>query len=281
LVKPPPLTSKKELLLWTKRTLFSLGIKPRKKLSQAFVIEPQLIMEIMRQIQNYKPSIVLEIGAGLGTLTYHIATFCKKVIAVEIDRVLASFIKKLTRDLGNVEVVIANILDLDDSYFKNAIVGNIPYHITSDIVLRISKTECPLAIITLQKEFAERLIAKAGEHKYGKITIITDYLFEKKICSIYPPTAFYPAPAVYSAIMVMKRIRGYDSRAKILEKLLICTFTERNKLAYKVVNKCINIDVSGELYWLKKKRVDQLTLEEFLKILHTMLRMKNQKLQEI
>jgi len=274
LVKPPPLTSRRDLLLWTKRTLFSLGIKPKKKLSQSFVVEPQLIIEIMRYIQHYKPLTILEIGAGLGTLTYHIASLCKKVIAIEIDGRLAFFVKKLTRDLGNVEVITADILEIDDVFFNNVIVGNIPYHITSDIILRISKSKCPLAIITLQREFAERLVAKASEHRYGKITIITDYLFEKKICSVYPPIAFYPTPSVYSALITMKRIRDYDDIAKSLEKLLLCTFTERNKLAYKVVNKCTNIDISGELPWLREKRVDQLTLNEFLEILHIMLKIR-------
>jgi len=275
LVKPPPLTSRRDLLLWTKRTLFSLGIKPKKKLSQSFVVDPQLIIEIMRCIQHYKPLTILEIGAGLGTLTYHIAGLCKKVIAVEIDRRLAFFVEKLTRDLGNVEVITADILEIDDMLFNNVVVGNIPYHITSDIILRISKSKCPLAIITLQREFAERLVAKAGEHRYGKITIITDYLFEKKTCSVYPPIAFYPMPSVYSALITMRRIRDYDDIAKSLEKLLLCTFTERNKLAYKVVNKCTNIDISGELPWLREKRVDQLTLNEFLEILHIMLKTRN------
>ncbi len=265
-MSPPPLISRIALLSWTKRQLNRLGIRPDKKIGQVFVVDPRLVREIVGHVKEFKVSKVIEVGSGLGTLTYYLAKVCPKVIAVEIDERLAQFTSRLTERLGNVEVLAQDFLKLELEVLDDAlVVGNIPYNITSDIIVRVAKSKAIGAIITVQREVADRIMAKPGEQEYGKLTVLTDYIFSKKRGSTYPPHSFYPTPEVFSTILILRRIRYFDELGELLEKLILCAFSERNKLAYKVFKRCLDIDLS-EFEWLKRKRVDQLGLEEFMNV---------------
>jgi len=264
---PPVHPSKRELLKWTKGILRYYGLRPRKKLSQSFVVDPKLIHEVINWVKMFKPNVVYEIGAGIGTLTYYLC--CSggwRVIAVEVDERYVPVLKGIRSHVNaDLEVVICD--GLKEPFFKgyvDTVVSNIPYHISSKLLLTLYRNDVKRMVLTLQNEVAERLNARPSTKDYGRLTIITRYLMECRLGSIYPPRSFFPAPKVSSRVVVLIRKRIYDEIAGKLEDLTRCLFSERNKVAIKVVRKCVKTVDEEVVKMLGVKRVRDLTLEDLL-----------------
>ncbi len=258
----PPLSSKKALLKWTKKVLKEYGIRPRKKLSQNFVIDPQVIKDILGLVGN--EDIVLEVGCGIGTLTYYLSLSNKYVVCVEIDERFLPVLCSLLPN--NTDIVIGDSLNHIVQLYKGVIVSNVPYHITSQLIISILKSRAKKAVLVLQREVALRITAKPGSREYGRLTIITQYIANIELLKTYPPYSFYPAPEVSSSLVELKRKRPWDSLADTIEKLTRCLFSERNKKAVKVLQKCLG-ELPEEL--LKKYmdlRVKDLSIEDIVSI---------------
>lgn len=259
----PPLNSRHDLLRWTKNVLQEYGIRPYKKLSQNFVVEPRIIKDILSVVGSGN-SIVLEIGAGLGTLTYYLAQENDYVIAVEIDERLVEILSRIAP--WNTDIIVGDALKHFNTNYRGVIVSNAPYHISSLLIIGILHTRAHRAVLMLQKEVALRLVAKPGSSDYGRLSVITQYIADIQLITVYPPRCFYPSPEVASALVVLKRKRAWSNEAEIIENLTRCLFSEKNKLAVKVVKKCVPLIPKELLKDLGEKRVRDLSLNDILTI---------------
>ena len=265
---PPPLYSKKSLRDWTLRILQSYSIKPLKKLSQNFIIDPRLVKDILNLTKDATKQII-EVGAGIGTITFHLSLY-NYVIAIEYDKrlieVLEDIISSKTDLTASLDIVNGDFLDtMQLEHFTGTIVSNVPYHIASYVIIKTLQSLAKDVILILQKELALRLIAKPGKKDYGRLTIIVNYIAEPKLLKTYPPSSFYPSPEVYNALIVLRRKRKWDETANKIEDLTRCLFSEKNKLAIRVIEKCLGKEADRQLRErLKKKRVRELELEEIL-----------------
>lgn len=191
----------------THTILKRFGIKAYKRLGQNFLISPRVLAHIVEAAQISPGDHVLEIGAGIGTLTQGLAEAGALVTTVELDRKLLPVLEKTLAGYENIRIIHGDILKLDlpellkDKQWK--VVANLPYYITTPIVMGLLEQKLPLmGIVTMvQKEVAERMAAKPGGKEYGALSVAVQYHTEAEIITIVPPQSFYPEPAVESAVI--------------------------------------------------------------------------------
>ncbi len=198
------------------------GERMNKRLSQVFLINEDILRKIAELCSTSKNDVVLEIGAGKGQLTKYLVERAKKVIAVEIDKSLISFLSEF-----GAEVVNEDILKYNIPSDVTLIVGNVPYHISGEIVERVVKWK-RRAVLLFQKEFAQRLVAKPGSKDYSRITVLVNYLSVPKLLLRVSKNNFKPVPKVDSALVeiVPKDNVDYDKGFFDFVKMI---FRHKNK----------------------------------------------------
>ena len=177
---------------------------PRKRLGQNFLVDPVALQRIVAAADLALEDTVLEAGAGLGTLTRPLAEQAGRVIAVELDDRLVDALDQELADLGNVQVLHADILRISGlglSHLGYKLVGNLPYYITSAALRRFleEKPRPKLMVVTVQREVAERIVARPG--KMSLLAVSVQFYGQPKIVARIPPGAFYPSPNVESAVL--------------------------------------------------------------------------------
>ncbi len=197
-----------------RKTLLKYNFIPKIKLGQHFMIDPATLDRIIQAGELSKNDLVIEIGTGTGILTEKIAEAAGQVISVEYDKILIEIARDLLKGYKNVELIREDFLKLDlkkitkkyPEFKSYKIVANLPYYITAPIVTKIIETKpgCSLAVLTVQAEVADRMIAKAGPKEYGSFSIYVQYHFDPHIVSFIPKSAFIPHPAVKSAIVMLR-----------------------------------------------------------------------------
>jgi 16S rRNA (adenine1518-N6/adenine1519-N6)-dimethyltransferase len=226
------------LALETEKLLKRYSIRPRRSLGQNFLVDDELIEEIVDEANVSADEEVLEIGAGLGTMTRVLAERARKVIAIEVDPALVNLLKRELNNLPNVTIIDEDILEIPLP-ITSKIVSNVPYSISSPLLLKILEaTTWDMAILTLQKDFAARLIAEVGSKEYGRLTIAATYYSEVKLHGSYPPESFFPIPEVYSQIVELKRRTEpafHVDRPEVFWRLSRVLFTQRNRLLAKAL----------------------------------------------
>ncbi|MCC6016491.1 MAG: 16S rRNA (adenine(1518)-N(6)/adenine(1519)-N(6))-dimethyltransferase RsmA [Desulfurococcaceae archaeon] len=268
-------SSRENIIRWIKEILLKHRIRLKKSLSQVMMVEPKAFKKIVEAVSslvmNSEKLLVVEIGTGLGTLTSALGKNLNNyIISIELDQRFVLILKELQEFFYNLDVVIGDAKTLLSSIRNlHIVVGNLPYHITSDLVLEIGRSSAKYAVITVQKDVADRFVAKPGSKNYSKISLLTQYLFDVEILKVIPPNYFIPPPDVFSAIVVMKRKRAYSDYADV-EAVIKCMFSFRRKQVLKSLKRCLNleiktldIDESGDLW---KKRVYQLAPEDIEKL---------------
>ena len=190
-----------------KRTLRTLGVRPRKRWSQCFLVDAQVRDAIVSAAGVQKGETVLEIGAGTGVVTERLVDVGAQVVAVEKDRAFARHLRKRFGNGPGVRVVEADFLkcDLDkmDLPEKVRVVGNLPYHITSPILFHLVKYRSRFSglWLTLQREVAGRILASPGRKEYGVLTLSLGLWFRSRLVFLVSHSAFYPVPQVESALI--------------------------------------------------------------------------------
>ena len=264
------------------------GFNFQKKFGQNFLIDTHVLEKIIRAADITKDDCVLEIGPGIGTMTQYLCENAGKVIAVEIDK---NLIPILTEDTlaayDNVKVINSDVLKLDLKKLAEEenggrpikVVANLPYYITTPIIMGLFEAGVPLASITVmvQKEVADRMQAGPGSKDYGALSLAVQYYAEPYIAANVPPNCFMPRPNVGSAVI---RLTLHDKSPvevadeKLLFKLIRASFAQRRKT---LVNGLTN---SPELSFSKEEvtkaleecgysptiRGEALTLHEFAKL---------------
>jgi len=180
-------------------------IQPKKSLGQNFLVEPAGLMKVINAAELSGNEEVLEIGAGLGSLTYLLAQTCARVTAVEIDTHMLEPLQQALAPFGNVRLVHGDILELDPADLVNqedyVVVANIPYYITSAIIRHLLSAQLKPSrvILTIQKEVAQRIVARDGKMSLLSLSV---WVFGKpEIAGTIPAGSFFPAPDVDSAVL--------------------------------------------------------------------------------
>lgn len=189
-----------------------MNIKPKKRLGQNFLIDPNIQRKIISYCGFQKTDVVLEIGSGLGVMTKPIYEQAGFVYALEIDSGLCDILKHNLQNLDNLIILNQDILKLDFneyfSKFKNSlkVFGNIPYYISSPIIEHLInfRGKIDSIFITVQKEFASRVVASAGSKAYGALSCFVQYYLEPEIMFTISRNCFRPAPKVDSSFLKMK-----------------------------------------------------------------------------
>lgn len=186
-----------------RRLLRLYRIVPKKRLGQNFVVNANLLERMISYASVTTDDVVLEVGAGLGFLTQLLSRECKRVIAVEFDSRLITILKKQLHDLQNVDLIEGDVLKVPVPPF-NKFVSTPPYAISSPLLFWLLERKFDCAVLTFQKEFAERLAASVGSKDYGRLTVTTYYRAEAELLEHVPKELFYPQPDVSSMIVRLK-----------------------------------------------------------------------------
>jgi 16S rRNA (adenine1518-N6/adenine1519-N6)-dimethyltransferase len=222
------------LLDETRLILKKHSIKPNKRLGQNFIIDRDVLLREISYADIKKSDKILEIGPGVGTLTELLAKHARHVYAVEAD---ARMIEVLKARVGNrVEIIKGDFLKVKLPKFDK-VVSNIPYSISSPLTFRLLALGFKTAILTYQKEFAERLVANPGEKNYSRLSVATYYFANAEILEVLPPEAFYPAPDVESAVVKLtpKKRKPFKVNESLFFDLLRGLFSHKKKTLKKAL----------------------------------------------
>jgi 16S rRNA (adenine1518-N6/adenine1519-N6)-dimethyltransferase len=264
----------------TLHILKKFGIHMSKKLGQNFLIDQNVLDDIVDTAQIKAGDTVLEIGPGVGTLTRRLAETGASVIAVEIDFRLIEVLQKTLAGCDNVKILHGDILKIDLSQEisskKYKVVANLPYYITTPILMKFFEEKMPaeLLITMVQKEVAERITASPGGKDYGVLSVAAQYYAETEIMFSVPAAAFLPTPKVESAVLRCV-VRSTAPVSLINEKTFFqvvrAAFGQRRKTLSNAL-KITGLDKGGIKIILDQAGIDglrrgeQLSLAEFAKI---------------
>jgi 16S rRNA (adenine1518-N6/adenine1519-N6)-dimethyltransferase len=214
------------------------GIRPRKALGQHFLIEPRLAQRIVELAGVGPGDRVLEIGAGLGSLTVALAAAGARVVAVEMDRSLVPPLEDILRPFASeVRVAVADAVTADwgsllDGPGPWAVVANLPFNVAVPVVLRLLDEEPRVdrMLVMVQREVGERLAAGPGEEQFGAVSLRVAYRAEAKVIRRVPPTVFWPRPGVESVLVrVTRRPPAVDVAEEALWTVVREAFGQRRK----------------------------------------------------
>ena len=266
----------------------------KKKFGQNFLIDPHVLDKIVDAAQITKDDFVLEIGPGIGTLTQYLCENARQVLAVEIDDKLIPILKETLQPYDNVEVLHGDILKQDiqqiaDTYNDGKpikVVANLPYYITTPIIMELFESHVPLANVTVmvQKEVADRMKAEPGTKDYGALSLAVQYYAKPYIAAFVPPNCFMPRPNVASAVIrldCLARVPVEVHNEKLMFRLIRASFNQRRKTLQN------GIANSAELSFTKEQaaraieqagfdvriRGEKLGLEEFARLADELERM--------
>jgi len=213
---------------------------------------------------------VLEIGAGTGVLTNALARRAKRVIALEIDSRLREQLLKRVKEFKNVEVNFVDAREFNFAGFKT-IFGNLPYHASTPLLFKILESGFEEAVLCLQKEFAERLVAQPGSRDWSRLSVFVQANADVKMLFEVPRFAFTPVPRVDSAVVLLKKNKKFELDAKLVNAL----FQHKNQSVKNALlhsRKALKLDGNTLVFALEKigrekeKKVRILTLEELARL---------------
>ncbi|MGH8763267.1 MAG: 16S rRNA (adenine(1518)-N(6)/adenine(1519)-N(6))-dimethyltransferase RsmA [Nitrosospira sp.] len=214
----------------------------RKRFGQNFLVDPQVVMEIVRAIHPEKDDLLVEIGPGRGALTRPLLRSLNHLHVVEIDR---DIVESLRREFSekNLTVYSADALEFDFPILgkKLRIVGNLPYNISTPILFHLSQFAASISDMhfMLQKEVVARMVAMPSTPDYGRLSVMLQYRFEMEQLFVVSPECFRPAPKVESAVVRMiPRTRPLieASREKLLAKVVSAAFSQRRKTLHNTLH---------------------------------------------
>ena len=225
------------------RTLMEeAGITFRKDFGQNFLINRDTVARIADAAAEEEDTLILEIGPGIGTLTHALAERYARVVAIEIDRGLIPILGKTLADCPNATVIEGDVMKVDLAALIEreaegrpvAVCANLPYYITTPILMRLLELHLPLSSITvmIQSEVADRLVAPAGSAEYGSITAVLGYYGEVRRLFTVAAGNFVPAPKVASAVVridLFRTPRYTPASEPLLFRVIQAAFAQRRK----------------------------------------------------
>ena len=218
------------------------GFNFQKKFGQNFLIDTHVLDKIIAAAHIGPEDFVLEIGPGIGTMTQYLAEAAREVVAVEIDKNLIPILQDTLSDYNNVSVINDDILKVDIRQMAEErnggkpikVVANLPYYITTPIIMGLLENEVPLGSITVmvQKEVADRMQTGPGSKDYGALSLAVQYYAEPYIVANVPPNCFMPRPAVGSAVIRLTKHEKKPVEVKnpaFMFKIIRASFNQRRQ----------------------------------------------------
>lgn len=260
------------------------GFNFQKKYGQNFLIDTHVLDKIIGAAEIGRDDFVLEIGPGIGTMTQYLAEAAREVVAVEIDTKLIPILEDTLKEYDNVTVLNEDILKVDIRKIaeeKNGgkpikVVANLPYYITTPIIMGLFESEVPLDSITVmvQKEVADRMQVGPGTKDYGALSLAVQYYAEPYIVANVPPNCFMPRPNVGSAVIRLTLHENPLTTVKdesLMFRIIRASFNQRRKTLLNGLNNSPEIAATKEqiqtafekLGFPANVRGETLTLKEF------------------
>lgn len=268
----------------------------QKKFGQNFLIDDHILEKIVDSAELTKDDCVLEIGPGIGTMTQYLAERAGSVIAVEIDKALIPILKDTLSDYDNVTILNEDILKVDIAALveeKNGgrpvkVVANLPYYITTPIVMGLFESHVPLDSITImvQKEVAERMQVGPGTKDYGALSLAVAFYSKAEVVTIVSPNCFIPKPNVASAVIRLKVHSQPPVTVKDEEfffKVIHASFRQRRKTLMNGLSNAPELHVSKqavqealqEMGVSESIRGETFTLEDFARLSDILIEKRN------
>ena len=259
----------------------------QKKFGQNFLIDTHVLEKIIESAGITKDDFVLEIGPGIGTMTQYLCENAREVMAVEIDQNLIPILGETLSEYDNVTVVNEDILKLDIARVAKEhndnkpikVVANLPYYITTPIIMGLFESHVPLESITVmvQKEVADRMQSGPGSKEYGALSLAVQYYSKAEIVANVPPNCFMPRPNVGSAVI---RLTCHEEAPvevddeKLMFKIIRASFNQRRKTLQNGINNAPGLNFNkeqvvaalDEMGLVPTIRGEALTLEQFAKL---------------
>lgn len=242
--------------------------KPRKRFGQNFLVDHQIINQIISTIAPKRDDNIIEIGPGKGALTFPLAEYLEHLSVIEIDRDLISILE--AQNNQKISIYNSDALAFDFNQFskKLRIVGNLPYNISSPLLFHLLNYKDNIIDMTfmLQKEVVERIVASPGSKSYGRISVAMQAFFDAELMFIVPKDSFDPQPKIESAILYLKtKSIPLVQNLKPLENIVKLAFSQRRKTLKNCLKSKLNqsqtkIDLS--------QRAEMLTLENFVTLMN-------------
>jgi len=217
---------------------------PKRSLGQNFMVDKNLAAFLVRQLQLEGGELVVEIGPGLGALTEQLVEAgCEEIIALEKDRGLCTFLRERFSDRG-VEVVEGDALEFDlRNLFRGkpvVLLGNLPYNVSTALITKFLAPTSPVqrAVVTVQREVAERMTAKPHSGEYGAYTVLLQRWWKVEFLRAIPPEVFHPRPNIASAAVSLRRLKAkeiFRCDGTVLERVVRAGFRERRKQLRKLL----------------------------------------------
>ena len=261
----------------------------KKDLGQNYLIDDNIVKKIVDSLSIKSTDVVVEVGPGVGSLTELIASKAKKVYAVEIDPIAVQMLKEMLYDVGNVEIINKDFLKLDlkellqDETGDIKFISNLPYYITSSVIMKVLEYGFKEMIVMMQKEVALRINAKISTKNYSVFTLMTDYYAKKEVLFNVSKNVFYPKPKVDSSVVRFtpldtKKVEVKDEQ--MLFKVMKAAFQNRRKMLLNSLSNGLKMDKEIILKALEKcginssLRAENITLEEFGRLADEIINLK-------
>ncbi len=251
----------------------------KKSLGQNFLIDRNALERIVLEGDISKEDIVLEVGPGIGVMTKELAESAKEVYAVEIDQRLMPVLEETLAGIKNIKLINADILKVDLSFLANKklkVVANLPYYITTAIIYHLLESDLDIErmVFLVQKEVAQRFVAKVGSKHYGTTSVTLNAYAEVELAFTVKPVCFIPKPKVDSAVIVITPKEDVQFNISLLQKIVKKAFLQRRK---KIINA---LSAKGELCYTKEdwsaflkqcsieesKRPDNISVKEYISL---------------
>ena len=239
----------------------------RKRFSQNFLVDDQIVNRIVATISPKKSDNIVEIGPGKGALTFPLLQNLDHLSVIEIDRDLISLLKLKKQD--KLTIYEADALKFDYGLISDnlRIVGNLPYNISSPLLFHLLSRKNQIIDMTfmLQKEVVDRIVARHGSKTYGRISVMMQAFFEVESMFTVPKESFNPQPKIESAILYLKtRTKPLTENIKLLEKIVKISFSQRRK----TLKNCLKSILSQEQTKIDlSQRAEMLSVENFITLM--------------
>ncbi|MGN7471419.1 16S rRNA (adenine(1518)-N(6)/adenine(1519)-N(6))-dimethyltransferase RsmA [Brevibacillus sp. SAFN-007a] len=278
----------------TKEILEKYGFSFKKSLGQNFLVDTNILHHIVAEADLTKEKGAIEIGPGIGALTEQLGRAAGKVMAIEIDQRLLPILQDTLSPYENIEIVHGDVLKLDlkaliqeklSGVEKLSVVANLPYYVTTPILMKLLEERLPLEniVVMIQKEVAERIAAKPGTKDYGSLSVAAQFYAETEVAMIVPASVFIPRPNVDSAVIrltVRERPLVEVDDEDVFFRVVRSSFAQRRKT---LLNNLLNglflktqkdevIQMLDDIGIDPTRRGETLSIEEFARLANEGLR---------
>lgn len=273
------------------------NFKFSKGLGQNFLINDRVVQDIVEGAEINEQDCILEIGPGIGVMTYEMASIAKSVTAIEIDNYLLPVLDETLAEFDNIHIINNDVLKVDlqgviEENFGGQppkVVANLPYYITTPIVMRLLEDELPISdiVVMVQKEVADRMMAKPRTKAYGALSVAVQYYSDPEIVAVVPPSSFMPQPKVASSVI---RLKVRPSELELLDKKIFFNtikdaFSKRRKTLLNALSSGIMKVPKDQLKLVFEasgidgiRRGETLTIDEFAILANEIVKIKKDSL---